>query len=116
MRRDNHEKTFISLDELEKKTKEMLDTIQQALYEKAKAHLDAHTYEAVQWDEFVDTINNRPGFVKAMWCGCEECENKIKEVTGATSRCMPFAQEHIGDVCPVCGRPAKAMVIWGKAY
>ena len=116
VRRDNHEKTFISLDELEEKTKEMLDTIQQALYEKAKAHLDAHTYEAVQWDEFVDTINNRPGFVKAMWCGCEECENKIKEVTGATSRCMPFAQENLSDKCICCGKPAKKMVYWGRAY
>ena len=116
VRRDNHEKTFISLDELETKTGEMLDTIQQALLDKAKAHLASHTYEAVCWDEFVDTINNKPGFVKAMWCGCQECEDKIKEVTGATSRCMPFAQENLSDKCICCGKPAKKMVYWGRAY
>ena len=116
VRRDNHEKTFISLDELEEKTGEMLDTIQKALYDKAKAHVEAHTYEAAEWDEFVDTINNKPGFVKAMWCGCKECEEKIKEVTGATSRCMPFKQEQLSDKCVCCGKPAKKMVYWGRAY
>ena len=116
VRRDNHEKTFISLDELESKAGEMLDTIQNAMYEKAKAHRDAHTYEATQWDEFVDTINNKPGFVKAMWCGCQECEDKIKEATAATSRCMPFEQESLSDHCVCCGKPAKKMVYWGRAY
>ena len=116
VRRDNHEKTFISLDELESRAGEMLDTIQNAMYEKAKAHRDAHTYEATQWDEFVDTINNKPGFVKAMWCGCQECEDKIKEATAATSRCMPFEQESLSDHCVCCGKPAKKMVYWGRAY
>ena len=56
------------------------------------------------------------GFVKAMWCGCRECEDKIKEDTGATSRCMPFAQETLSDKCVCCGKPATKMVYWGKAY
>ena len=116
MRRDNHEKIFVSLDELESKVNEMLDTIQHAMLEKARAHRDAHTYVATEWDEFVDTINNKPGFVKAMWCGCQECEDKIKEATAATSRCMPFAQENLSDHCICCGKPAKKMVYWGRAY
>ena len=65
---------------------------------------------------FKDIIANKPGFVKAMWCGDRACEDKIKEETTATSRCMPFAQEHLSDVCVCCGRPAKKMVYWGKAY
>ena len=70
----------------------------------------------VEWDGFVDTINNKPGFVKAMWCGCQECEDKIKEETGATSRCMPFEQENLSDTCICCKKPAKKMVYWGRAY
>ena len=77
---------------------------------------DSHTYSAVVWDEFVKTINEKPGFVKAMWCGCQECEDKIKEETGATSRCMPFAQETLSDQCICCGKPATKMVYWGRAY
>ena len=116
VRRDNHEKIVVSLDELEKKTSELLDTIQKDMLIKARTHRDAHTYAATDWDSFVDTINTKPGFVKAMWCGCEECEDKIKEVTGATSRCMPFDQEALADTCVCCGKPAKKMVYWGRAY
>ena len=95
---------------------ELLDTIQHEMLERARAHRDAHTYEAVDFDSFVKTINEKPGFVKAMWCGCQECEDKIKEVTGATSRCMPFAQEQLSDKCVCCGKPATKMVYWGRAY
>ena len=116
VRRDNHEKSFVSLDELETRAGEMLDTIHDAMLEKARKHRDAHTYTAAGWDEFVNTVNNKPGFVKAMWCGCLECEEKIKEVAGATSRCIPFEQEKLSDQCVCCGKPAKKMVYWGKAY
>ena len=116
VRRDNHEKSFVSLDELEARAGEMLDTIHDAMLEKARKHRDAHTYTAAGWDEFVNTVNNKPGFVKAMWCGCLECEEKIKEVAGATSRCIPFEQEKLSDQCVCCGKPAKKMVYWGKAY
>ena len=105
VRRDTHEKTTVSLD-----------TIQNDMLERARAHRDTHTSQAVTWDEFVETVDNKPGFVKAMWCGDLACEEKIKEVTGATSRCMPFAQEHLSDTCVCCGRPAKKMVYWGRAY
>lgn len=116
VRRDTHEKITVSLDELEKKVGELLDTIQKDMLERARAHRDSHTYSAVAWDEFVKTINEKPGFVKAMWCGCQECEDKIKEETGATSRCMPFAQETLSDQCICCGKPATKMVYWGRAY
>ena len=116
VRRDTHEKITVSLDELETKAGELLETIQKDMLERARAHRDSHTYTATEWDEFVKTINEKPGFVKAMWCGCQECEDKIKEVTGATSRCMPFAQEQLSDKCICCGIPAKKMVYWGRAY
>ena len=116
VRRDTHEKTVVSLDNLEEEVGAMLDKIQADMLERARNHRDSHTYSAVTWDEFVDTINNKPGFVKAMWCGDQACEDKIKEVTGATSRCMPFKQEHLADTCICCGKPAKKMVYWGRAY
>ena len=116
VRRDTHEKTVVCLDELEAKAGELLETIQKDMLEKARAHREAHTYTATEWDEFVDTINNKPGFVKAMWCGCKECEDKIKEATAATSRCIPFKQEQLSDKCVCCGKPATKMVYWGRAY
>ncbi len=116
VRRDTHEKTTVSLDNLEEEVSRMLDTIQSDMLERARAHRDTHTSQAVTWDEFVETVDKKPGFVKAMWCGDVACEEKIKEVTGATSRCMPFAQEHLSDTCVCCGRPAKKMVYWGRAY
>ena len=116
VRRDTGEKTVVALDEIETKVGELLDSIQNDMLERAKKHLEAHTYEARTYEEFKDTIANKPGFVKAMWCGDLECELKIKEDTTATSRCMPFKQEHLSDTCVCCGKPAKKMVYWGKAY
>ncbi|MCI6019045.1 MAG: proline--tRNA ligase [Clostridiales bacterium] len=116
VRRDTREKIVVSLDEIEAKVAETLETMQKDMYERAKAHREAHTYIAKNYDEFKDIVANKPGFVKAMWCGDEACELKIKEDTTATSRCMPFKQEHISDKCVCCGKPAKAMVYWGKAY
>ncbi|HIZ43852.1 MAG TPA: proline--tRNA ligase [Firmicutes bacterium] len=116
VRRDTREKIAVSLDELADRAKEILDTIQNDMLARAKEHLATHIYEARTYEEFKDIIASKPGFVKMMWCGDEACELKVKEDTTATSRCMPFEQETITDVCPVCGRPAKALVYWGKAY
>ena len=116
VRRDTHEKITVSLDEIEAKVSELLDTIQSDMLERARAHRDSHTYVATTYDEFVKTINEKPGFVKAMWCGDQACEDKIKEDTAATSRCMPFAQENLSEKCVCCGKPAKKMVYWGRAY
>jgi prolyl-tRNA synthetase len=116
VRRDNGEKIVVPLAELETKVAEILKDIRDGLYEKAKKSLESRIYSATNYDEFRDLIANRPGFVKAMWCGDKNCELKIKEDTTATSRCMPFESENISDKCVCCGRPAKHMVIWGKAY
>ena len=61
-------------------------------------------------------INENQGYVKTMWCGSSECEEKIHELTGAKSRCIPFNQEHISDTCVCCGKPASKMVVWGRQY
>ena len=116
VRRDTREKIVVALDELEAKVTETLDTMQKDMLERAKQHRDKHTYVATNYDEFKEILATKPGFVKAMWCGDEACELKIKEDTTATSRCMPFAQEHLADTCVCCGKPAKTMVYWGKAY
>ena len=116
VRRDIGEKITVCLDELDTKVEELLKTIQKDMLETARAHRDSHTYEARNWEEFVDTINNRPGFIKAMWCGETECEENIKAETGASTRCMPFEQEQLSDVCVCCGKPAKKMVYFGRAY
>ena len=116
VRRDTREKIVVSLEELEHKVGEILDTMQKEMLERARTHRDAHTSVAKTYEEFKDAIANKPGFVKAMWCKDEACENKIKEDTTATSRCMPFEQEAIGTTCVCCGKPAKVMVYWGKAY
>ena len=116
VRRDTREKQIVSLDELKAQVANTLETMQKDMLERARAHRDKHTYIAKNYEEFKETVAHKPGFVKAMWCGDQACEDKIKEETTATARCMPFEQEKISDVCVCCGKPAKAMVYWGKAY
>ena len=116
VRRDTREKIVVSLDEIAEKAGEILDTMQKEMLARALAHRDAHTYEAHTTEEFRDIVANKPGFVKAMWCGDRACEDEIKEKTGATSRCMPFVQDRIAETCVCCGKPAKKLVYWGKAY
>ena len=116
VRRDNGEKQTVKLDQLETLIPELLDTIQKDMLEKARVHRDEHTYSVKDYNEFKETIENKPGFIKAMWCGDRACEDAIKEETGATARCMPFDQEHIADTCVYCGKEAKKMVYFGRAY
>jgi len=115
-RRDNGEKTFLSLDELEKGVNELLDAVQAGLYAKAKANLDENTVTCSSVEEVRNLMENGGGFARTMWCGDLECELKMKEMAGVTSRCMPFEQEHVGDTCVCCGKPAKTMIYWGVAY
>ncbi|MGL4790942.1 MAG: proline--tRNA ligase, partial [Anaerotignaceae bacterium] len=115
-RRDTGEKIIVSLDEIEEKVTELLAEIQANLLAKAKNNLDSKTYSAKNLEEFETTLKETPGFIKAMWCGERDCEDAIKEKTGATSRCIPFEQEEISDVCVCCGKKAKHMLFWGKAY
>jgi prolyl-tRNA synthetase len=116
VRRDTREKVTVAFDELDTKIGELLEQMQKDMYERAKAHRDANTHTATNWEEFTDILNTKQGFIKAMWCGEEECETAIKDETGATTRCMPFNQEHIADTCVHCGKPAKKMVYFGRAY
>ena len=117
VRRDTREKIEVSLDELETKVPEILETIQKDMFERAKKHRDAHIFDAHNYDELKDIAENKPGFIRAMWCEDQACEDKIKEDLAVTSRCMPFNdQEKISDVCVCCGKPAHKLVYWGKAY
>lgn len=116
VRRDTREKIVVSLDEIETTVAQTLEKMQNDMLERARKHRDSHTYVATDMDEFEKIINEKPGFVKAMWCKDEACEKAIKERTGASSRCMPFEQEHLSDKCVCCGKPAKTMAYWGKAY
>lgn len=116
VRRDTREKITCSLDAIEQVVGETLTKMQTEMLERARAHRDAHVYEAQDYETFKQLISDKPGFVKAMWCGDEACELKVKEDTTATSRCMPFGAKAIGDRCVCCGKPADKLVVWGKAY
>ena len=116
VRRDNGEKTVVSLDELEQKAGELLEAVHNGLFEKAKRNLAEHTYVAHTLDEAKELQEKNGGFIKTMWCGELDCELQMKEKAGMSSRCIPFNQEHLDDVCPVCGKPAKCEVYWGVAY
>lgn len=116
VRRDSREKIFVSLDELETTIPELLHAVHDGLYQKALERRESMTYAVTSMEELKDTAETKPGFIKAMWCGELACEEKLKEDAGVTSRCMPFEQEHLSDTCVCCGKPAKAMVYWGKAY
>ncbi len=116
VRRDTREKIFCSLDELETKVPEILQSLADAMFEKALANREAHTYSAANFEEVQSLAQEHTGYIKAMWCGDLECEMKMKNEAGLSSRCMPFVQETLSDVCPCCGKPAKTMVYWGVAY
>ena len=116
VRRDTREKIFVSLDELETAIPAALEALAQDLYNKALANREQRTWTASTMDEIMDLAENKTGFVKTMWCGELECEELMKEKAGLSSRCMPLAQEELGEVCPICGKPAKVSIVWGKAY
>lgn len=116
VRRDTSEKVTIKLDNLKAELEKMLTSIHNNMFEECKNRLKEKTTIALNLDEFKNSMETNPGFIKAMWCGDEECENKIRELTGAKSRCMPFEQEKVSDKCVCCGKPADKMVVWGKQY
>ncbi|MBQ6799434.1 MAG: proline--tRNA ligase, partial [Oscillospiraceae bacterium] len=116
VRRDNGEKIFVNVADLEKVAAEQLEAVHNGLYARAKKNLEENTYAAYSLEEAKQIQQEKGGFIKTMWCGELECELKMKEEAGMTSRCMPLQQEHLGDVCPICGKPAKKMIYWGVAY
>ncbi|MEG1548179.1 MAG: proline--tRNA ligase [Clostridia bacterium] len=117
VRRDNLQKQFVPMDGLEKSINDLLDDVQQGLFDKALAMRESKTVNATNFDQLAEGVQT--GFVRAMWCGERECEEAIKAKTGATTRCMPFDTTHrdeLGDVCVHCGKPAKHMMYFAKAY
>ena len=116
VRRDNGEKVFVPLGELEEKIPELMQAVHDGLYQKAVDRRAEMTFTARDFEELKDIADNKPGFIKAMWCGDRKCEDQLKETAGITSRCIPFEQEQVSDKCVCCGKPAKHMLYWGKAY
>ncbi|NLO48075.1 MAG: proline--tRNA ligase [Clostridiales bacterium] len=116
VKRSSGEKITVSLSELENRIPEILDSIQQELYDKAKRNLTENTRPAATMAEAKTIMETHGGFIKTMWCGSPECELAMKEKVGVSSRCIPFEQDVIGDNCPVCGKKSEQMVVWGVAY
>ena len=116
VRRDNREKVTLELDRVAELLPGVLNAVQNGLYEKAKKNLDDHCYPAYSVEEAKELQEKNGGFIKTMWCGELACELEMKEKAGMSSRCIPFAQEKLGDVCACCGKPAKHMIYWGVAY
>lgn len=116
VRRDTREKTIVPLSNIKEYIDTLLVDMHNDLLNKALDHREAHTYVAKNYEELCSIANEKSGFIKTMWCGETECEEKVKEDLSITSRCMPFTQETLSDTCPICGNPAKHMIYWGKAY
>ena len=115
--RVSRQKTFVSLDNIEEEIEKALAAVHDELLARAEKNLCEKMNVAHDHEEFLDIAANHPGFIKAMWCGDAECEDKLKDETGGVkSRCIPFVEEHISDVCACCGKPAKHMVVWGRQY
>ncbi len=115
-RRDTGEKITASLDNLNETVANLLETMQNEMFERARKHREISTFKATTFEELKEVADTKPGFIKAMWCGDLACEEQIKEEAGLSSRCMPFEQEELSTKCVCCGKDAKSMVVWGKAY
>ena len=117
VRRDNREKIFVPLDNLEQAVREALDSVHEGLCRRAEQNLAEKMHVAHTHEEFLDIAQNQPGFINGMWCGDSACEDQLKEETGGVkSRCIPFEGDPVGDVCVCCGKPAKHLVVWGRQY
>ena len=116
VRRDTREKQFVKFEDLPTAIPAALDALAKDLYDRALKNREARTMSATTMEEIKEKVSKSTGFIKTMWCGDLACEEAMKEQAGLSSRCMPFQQEHLSDVCPVCGKPATKMVVWGIAY
>ena len=116
VRRDTLEKITVSLENLNQEIDQLLEDIQSNMFQMAKEIVEKRTSIAHNMEEFEKIIDQNQGYIKAMWCGSQECEEHIHKKTGAKSRCIPFVQEKIDDHCVVCGKPADKMVFWARQY
>ncbi len=115
-RRDTLEKINVKIEEIEKTVEVLVEDIQKSMFEVCQKRVEEKTTIAYNMEELGKNLNENQGYVKTMWCGSQECEDKVKEVTGAPSRCMPFKQEKLADTCVCCGKKADKMIIWGRQY
>ena len=116
VRRDTLEKEVVDLDNIENRVSELLEEIQKNMFNECLKRREEKTTVAYSLEEILKNLEENQGYVKTMWCGSRECEDKVKEVTGAPSRCMPFEQEHLADTCAICGKKATKMIVWGRQY
>ena len=115
-RLDGSKETYALGDDLGSKIHTLLDQIHDEMYAKALKFRDENIRTAHTYDEFKEILETKAGYIRMMWCEDDACEAKIKEDTGATSRCIKEDEEPFGDVCPICGKPAKKVVYFAKAY
>ena len=113
VRRDTLEKETVKIED---RLNELMEEIQNNMYNACLKNMEEKTSVAYSLEEMQKILDDNQGFVKTMWCGSQECEDKVKEVTGAPSRCMPFEQEHLADTCAICGKKAEKMIVWGRQY
>ena len=116
VRRDSGEKLAVSFDALADSALKLLDDIHDGMFAKALKNLQENTHVAHSLEEAKAIQQEKGGFVKTMWCGDLDCEMKMKDEAGMSSRCRPYNQEQLDDHCAICGKKAKEMVIWGVAY
>lgn len=116
VRRDNGQKEFVALENLETAVDNILKDVQKGLFEKALKMRNEKTFRADNLDQLEIKINEIQGFIKAMWCGSPECEQKVRDRTGASARCMPFGEQDKQGNCLVCSEKADKLVVWGRAY
>ncbi len=114
--RHNLEKTVVPLENIENTILQKLSEVRDGMYEKALQNRERRTHACTSIEQIQECQAKEDGFIKAMWCGDEACEDRVKELTGVGSRCIPFEQEHLSDTCVCCGKPAKYMLYWGVAY
>lgn len=115
-RRDTGVKATVSMDGLALHVVQLLEDIQQQMYQKALQFRNDHITEANSWDEFVDLIENKGGFIAAHWDGTGATEDKIKELTKATIRCIPLNNKQEAGICILTGAPSEQRVLFAKAY
>ncbi len=115
-RRDTKEKKSIDINGISNYIQQLLEEIQINIYNKAKAYRDEHTTEANTWDEFVKLLDEKGGFISAHWDGTAETEEKIKEITKATIRCIPLNNKQENGKCILTGNPSKQRVLFARAY
>lgn len=116
VRRDTSEKETVEIDKVENRLEELLEEIQENMFNECLKRREEKTTIAYTLEEILKNLEENQGYVKTMWCGDKACEDKVKEVTGAPSRCIPFKQEHLSDTCAICGKKAENMIVWGRQY